>query len=180
MIEKSRVLPGGEFEQDLIDLELLREAEQVRKYYHFLQSSYKQSNVPFTFILVSIHSFDELVQRYGVDVMKDGLIEMHKYLAQEKGSSNLIFRLPTKHIWVLLIPKSTLQEAVLFLKKLFRNTPSISHGQNANVCLHLSGSIIETVNAEMNMENIFETGKTLLEEALQKGPSQMKVMKYND
>ncbi|MBD3108030.1 hypothetical protein IEO70_06590 [Bacillus sp. AGMB 02131] len=180
MFEKSRLLPRDDWEQDLIDLELLREAEQLRKYYHFMQISYKQSNVPFTFILVSIHAFDELVHRYGVDVMKDGLMEMHKYLVQEKGSSNLIFRLPTKHIWVLLVPKSTIQEAVLFLENLFQNTPLISDGQNANICLYLSGCIIETVSAEMDMEKIFEVGKTHLEEALQKGPSQMKVMKYNE
>lgn len=164
--------------QVLIDLELLREAEILREYYDFLQGNHIQSNVPFTLILVSIHSFDHLVQQHGVDVMKEALMEIHKYLAQEKGSLDNIFRLPIQHTWVLLIKQSSIKETVKFLEKLVRDAPSIEREGISTICLKLSGCIIEASSKKLDMQRMLEVGKSQLEEALKSGPFAVKVAKY--
>ena len=172
--------PGIELDQALIDLELMREAEILREYYHFIQGNCLQSNVPFTLILVSIHSFDHLVQQHGIEVMKEALMEIHKYLAQEKGSADIIFRLPTQHIWVLLITKSSIRETVEFLEKLVRNAPSILDEANSKICLMLSGCIVEANLEKLDIERILEFGKRQLEEALKSGPFAVKIVKCRD
>jgi len=164
--------------QVLIDLELLREAEILREYYDFLQGNHIQSNVPFTLILVSIHSFDHLVQQHGVDVMKEALMEIHKYLAQEKGSLDNIFRLPIQHTWVLLIKQSSIKETVKFLEKLVRDAPSIEREGISTIYLKLSGCIIEASSKKLDMQRMLEVGKSQLEEALKSGPFAVKVAKY--
>lgn len=46
MVEKCTLL-DDDLKQDLIDLEMLREAEQLREYYQFLQNNDKQADETF-------------------------------------------------------------------------------------------------------------------------------------
>lgn len=179
MFENRLNSPEVDLNQVLNDLELMREAEILREYYHFIQGDHIQAEVPFALILVSIHSFDHLVQQHGVDVMKEALMEINKYLAQEKGSSDIIFRMPTQQIWALLVTKSS-KEAAKFLEKLIRNAPSITGEGDLIISLKLSGCIVEASPERVDIERMLETGKIQLEEALNSEPFTVKVVKCRD
>ena len=179
MFEDSLLPQEENINQELAELELIREAELMRTYYDFLQGNKLQSNINFTFVLVSIHSFDRLVQQYGEDVIKSALMIVNEYLVKARRDSDLIFRIPTRQIWILLLTQSTNEEAEYFLRRVFQNVPSISDDSNQEIKLRLSGSVLEVNYSKMDFEGAFEKGSKALGEALKMEPSEIRVITSN-
>lgn len=143
----------------------------LQHYFNFLVANMTRSKMTFTLVFVSIHDFEGISERFGLETSQEVLAKTFDFLLEQTRNSDLLFTLSNQNEWVFLLPRVTNGDASYFLKRIFT---SVSHIHTDNEFqIELSASVVEISKSKVNFEEVLGSGKEALNQALRRGSSEI-------
>lgn len=148
----------------------------LQRFYDVQAANVVRSKTSFTLVFVAIHAVNEWFERYGDNLASQAFWQINEFLSQQIRNTDLIFHLPKKNGWVILMLNTGQEEATYFLKRIFQSIPPLASEQETDLPMGLSASIVEIANSTISYEEVLCAGEEALQLANVKGNKEIQIV----